>query len=284
LTPLVKGFELHELFARVMRDVRKESRQPDMKKDQPRLRRWGEERLAELKVEMPPPSEEVFEREKRAFLDDLDAFLAAECEGRHGRDPVGFEVTFGLPVDAADEEPLASTEPLVVDLGHGRRLRVRGRIDRINRVGPGKYEVVDYKTGGFWPDDWKGVFAGGTRLQHALYGRAAARILSKPGKAAEVVRGVYVFPSVNGHRRRKEIAAPATSELNSVLRDLLDVIGTGAFATSDGNGGCRWCEFAGACHAEDPAAPHDDAMRAKRKIENPANKVLDVYVRLRGRE
>jgi ATP-dependent helicase/nuclease subunit B len=285
LTARDKGSELHGLFARFMRDLRKQERDADLKKDLPRLHRWAEERLDELKVEMPPPSDELFEREKREFLDDLAAFLAAECEGRHGGPPVGIEVTFGLPRDEGDEEPLASEEPLVLDLGHGRRLRLHGRIDRINRVARGKYEVVDYKTGGYWADDWAGVFAGGSRLQHALYGRAAERLLEKAGKAAEVVRGVYVFPSVKGHRRRKEIAAPDTRELNAVLRGLMEVIADGAFSTSEENGNCRWCKFAAACHAEDPAAaPNEEATRAQRKVDNPANQVLDAFRQLRSHE
>jgi ATP-dependent helicase/nuclease subunit B len=237
---------------------------------------------------MPPPSEEVFAREKGEFLDDLVAFLAAECDGRHGGPVVGVEVTFGLPRDEEEEEPLASDEPLVLDLGHGRRLRVHGRIDRINQdktAGRGTYEVVDYKTGGYWADDWKGEFAGGTRLQHALYGRAAERLLASGGKAAKVLRGVYVFPSVRGHRRRKEIPAPDARTLNAVLRDLMDVIGEGAFVTAEDNGRCRWCEFAAACHAADRAAPpSEEATRAQRKIDNEANTVLDAFRSLRTHE
>jgi hypothetical protein len=285
LTPLMKGSELHALFARILRDVRDQSRAPDLKKDGRRLHAWGEARLEALRAEMPPPSDEVFAREARAFLDDLDAFLAAECDGRHGRHPVGFEVTFGMPLDEGDTEPLASVEPLVIGLGGTRRLVVRGRIDRINRDGPGRYEVVDYKTGGYYADDWTGTFAGGTRLQHALYGRAAEGLLAAAGKKkAEVVRGIYVFPAVKGHRRRKVIDAADTTTLPAVLRDLVDVIGTGAFAIADGKGKCRFCEFAAACHADDPAGPDDDVTRAARKIENAANTVLDPYRRLRRHE
>jgi dTDP-4-dehydrorhamnose reductase len=110
-------------------------------------------------------------------------------------------------------------------------------------------------------------------------------LLARTGRGAAVVRGVYVFPSVKGHRRRKEIAAPSTRKLNEVLRDLMDVIDQGAFATAEAKGTCRWCEFAAACHAEDPAAaPNDEATRAKRKVENPKNTALAAYVRLRSHE
>lgn len=285
LSSLTKGSELHALFARVLRFAREQKRAPDLEKDLPRLLTWGDARLTELRAEMPPPSDEVYARERREFLDDLDAFLRAECEGRHGRDPVGVEVSFGFPLGEGDDEPLDSAEPLVIDLGGARRLRVHGRIDRINRVAPGKYEVIDYKTGGYWAGAWDGVFAGGTRLQHSVYGRAAEGLLAAHRKTGHVVRGVYVFPAVKGHRRRKAIDAPTTSTLNGVLRQLLDVIGTGVFVIAEEKHGCRFCEFAGACHAGDPEGPNDEEeTRAAKKVENPTNTMLDVFRELRGHE
>jgi len=193
LDPLTKGSELHALFARFMRAMRDEKRRPSLKADLARLLAWGRERLEQLNVEMPAPSAEVCSRESREFLDDLEAFLVAECEGRHGIDPVGFEVGFGSAPDTAEGEPLASEEPLVLGLGHSRELRLHGRIDRINRLGPGEYEVVDYKTGSFWAPNWEGTFAGGTRLQHAIYGVAAAPLLRPIDPKARVTRGRYLF-------------------------------------------------------------------------------------------
>ena len=60
---------------------------------------------------------------------------------------------------------------------HGLALRVAGRMDRIDQVEPATFEILDYKTGKFWRDGWKGAFAGGARLQHALYGLAAVELL-----------------------------------------------------------------------------------------------------------
>jgi len=151
---------------------------------------------------------------------------------------------------------------------------LHGRIDRINRVGTAKYEVADYKTGGYWAPNWEGEFAGGTRLQHALYGLAATQLLKARDPKVRVVRGVYLFPAVKGHRRRKEIASPPKDKLVAVLRDLTDVIGRGAFASADGEESCKWCEFAAACHAKDVTC-------ASTKVENTANVVLEPYRRLR---
>lgn len=275
LDAATRGGELHDLFARIMRAIRAEKRKPNLAVDRPRLREMGQERLDELRVEMPPPSDEVFARESREFLDDLDAFIEAECDGLHGALPLGFEISFGFPLESDEEEPLASAEPTVIDLGDKRRMVLHGRIDRINRLGPGEYEVVDYKTGGYWPDNWKGEFAGGTRLQHAIYGVAAAELLKPGDPKARVVQGVYLFPAVKGRRRRKLIEAPSKMKIADVLRDLADVIGNGAFVSAEIEDRCKWCDFASACHAA-------DVNRAVGKIAGDTGAALDPYRRLRG--
>ena len=106
LDPLTKGSELHALFARFMRAMRDGKRRPTITRDLDRLRAWGQERLDGLAAEMPPPSGEVYARESREFLDDLESFLTAECDGRHGTDPVGFEVAFGAEPRRGEGDPL----------------------------------------------------------------------------------------------------------------------------------------------------------------------------------
>ncbi len=273
LPATTRGLELHALYARIMRAVRAEGREPSLQLDLARLHEWGRARLAELRQEMPPPSDEVCQRESREFLEDLDAFLAAECEGWHGRGAMSFEVSFGFPLTEGEEEPLASADPLVIDIGDGRRLVLHGRIDRINRIGAHEYEVADYK-GSYWPDDWQGTFAGGTRLQHAIYGAAAAQLLHAADPKARVVRGTYLFPRVRAHRARKFITAPSRQKLVAVLRDLADVIGIGAFAPATEGSPCTWCEFKSACHAG--GSDHTAA-----KVDDLGNGALAPYRRLR---
>ncbi|MFB3853734.1 MAG: PD-(D/E)XK nuclease family protein [Vicinamibacterales bacterium] len=274
LDPLTRGSELHELFARLVRTLRDEKREPDLRKDRARLAALGRKRLDELREEMPPPSEECFRRESRDFLDDLDVFIEAECEGRHGTEPVGIEVSFGLPLGDAGAEALSSGDPIPIDLGRGRQLLLRGRIDRINRLADGQYEVLDYKTGSYRPDEWRGAFAGGTRLQHALYGVAAEELLRRRCPRARVVLARYVFPAVKGHRRQKIIASPSRAKLSAVLDDVLDVVREGAFLPADAEEACKWCAFARACHSE-------DVSRAIAKRDNPENAMLEPLRRLR---
>ena len=127
---------------------------------------------------MPPPSDEVYARESREFLDDLESFLVAECEGRHGADPVGFEVAFGVPADEAEGEPLASATPLVLDAGRQAAARscTAGSIASTASA-PASTRWWTTRPAATGLRDWKGEFAGGTRLQHALYGAAAAPLL-----------------------------------------------------------------------------------------------------------
>ena len=58
-----------------------------------------------------------------------------------------------------------------------------------------EFQVLDYKTGGFWRDDWKGTFNGGRRLQHALYGLAAVELLRARYKKPKVTGAQYYFSS-----------------------------------------------------------------------------------------
>ena len=155
-----------------LRRCRDDNRRPDRKRDLKWLLDTARERLEELRIEMPPPSDEVYERETTDVLADLELFLDAECDGPTDRSPVGLEVAFGRSYggdDDDDREPLAQKEPVEIDLGGGLTFRITGRIDRIDKVGPSSFEVIDYKTGGYWADD---LGNRGVRRRHAPSARA----------------------------------------------------------------------------------------------------------------
>jgi ATP-dependent helicase/DNAse subunit B len=84
-------------------------------------------------------------------------------------------VAFG---GTTEGEALGQREPVTIDLGDGLRFKLRGRIDRLDKLADGTYEAVDYKTGGaFLPGGLDATFAGGRQLQHALYALAAVQLL-----------------------------------------------------------------------------------------------------------
>ena len=212
---------------------------------------------------MPPPSAEVRDRETRLLLDDLALFAEAEANLDPSRTPVGFEVSFGR-ADAVDDEPLAQADPVIIDLGRGLKLKIAGRIDRIDQVGPATFEIVDYKTGGYWADNWRGTFASGTRLQHALYGLAALELLKRQHKKAVVSGAEYYFPSAKGQQERKRIPTPSIARVGAVLADLREVIASGLFVHAPDEESCKWCDYGHACGQN--AAERAEAKQADPKL------------------
>ena len=247
LDPLTRGSELHELYAELLRRARDENRRAN-KKDGAWLIALAQERLRKLNEEMPAATVEILERESRDFLADVQLFLDAESEDSSSTS-IGLEVSFGRPLDD-DNEPLARPEAVEIDLGGDLVFRFAGRIDRIDRVGSASFEVLDYKTGGFWPDSWKGSFSGGNRLQHALYGLAAVELLKAHYKDPEITAGVYYFSSHKGRQERVSIPAPPKAAIAAVLGDLRDLVIKGQFIRTADEGNCRYCDFVAACGAE----------------------------------
>jgi ATP-dependent helicase/nuclease subunit B len=257
LDPLIRGTLLHDLFAGFWRRCRAERRRPAAGNDDAWLRRQGEQTLRDLKLEMPPPSREVDDRESAEFMEDLELFARAEIAADPARTPIGFEVGFGRG-DGTDVEALSQDDPIVLDLGGGLSVRVAGRIDRLDDLGSHRFEIVDYKTGRYFHQDWTGTFAGGRRLQHALYGLAAAELLRRTHPDAVVTGAQYYFPSAKGWQKRVRISAPPLASITGVLADLRDVVASGGFVHSqDRSGDCRFCDFGRACGRD----AHEHAKR-----------------------
>lgn len=267
LDALTRGSELHDLYAALLRRARDENRRPN-KKDKVWLIALAQERLRKLNEEMRAATAEIRERESKDFLADVELFLEAES-GDSTSTPVGFEVSFGRPLDD-DSEPLARSEAVEIDLGEGIVFRIAGRIDRIDKVGTASFEILDYKTGGFWRDNWQGSFNGGRRLQHALYGLAAVELLKARYKNPKVIAGVYYFSSHKGRQERVIIPTPANVDIAAVLGDLRDLIIAGQFIRTPDVNDCKFCNYTAACGGE-------VNRQAGEKLPDPK---LDTYRRL----
>jgi len=253
LDPLTRGSELHDIYAALLRRCRSDGRSADMAKDGAWLTTLATDTLGRLNREMPPATTEILERESRDFLADVDLFLDGECTAT-GAEPIGLEVSFGRPLGEGEEQ-LARAEPVDIDLGGGLTFRIAGRIDRIDKVGPAAFQVLDYKTGGFWRDNWKGTFNGGRRLQHALYGLAAVELLRARYKNPKVTGASYYFSSHKGRRERVYIPAPSQAQTAAVLGDLRKLIVDGTFVHAPDPKACKWCDYEAACDG----AVHEEA-------------------------
>jgi ATP-dependent helicase/nuclease subunit B len=194
--------------------------------------------------------------------------------------PIAFEVAFAGRGDPG-AEPLGRPDPVAVTLP-GLRFLLGGRIDRIDRLPDGRYEVVDYKTGRCYRSDYRKTFRNGRLLQHALYTLAAEELLRSGGDpGATVVGGRYDFPSVKGGGQSLRIARPGPSTLASVLGEILGLISGGAFMASahaKNKEDCKFCDFSPLCGGEVAVT------RAAVKLANDRNTALECYRRLQGED
>jgi len=277
LDALTRGSLLHDLFAQMMRHLRAKHEKPDPARHLPWLKARADAALATRRDEMPPPSDEVFTRERDDIYRDLEVFLNAESKtAAEGVTPIGFEVGFAGHGEVGDE-PLSQADPVELRLP-AARFRLNGRIDRIDRLRDGAYQVVDYKTGSlYWPSYQK-VFRHGRLLQHALYAVAGESLLrTKQDKTAKVTSGRYSFPSAKGAGRSRVIARPPDRDLGRVVAAVLDIVAAGAFmARTDPKDKkvCEFCDFAEMCGGT-PVVE-----QAAVKLANAANTALQPWRRL----
>lgn len=222
---------------------------------------WGEddrERLLALAREVfaryerrRPAGPRLFHRSLREDLEEsLLRFLEADDARLRasGARPVAVEREFG---------PESGSPPVVVDLGGGRgRVLLCGRVDRVDALPGGGWEVVDYKTGrrpslSAKPDD---PLRGGRRVQLAVYGLAAQEWAAS--SAAHVrCRLAHVRADVAPARVLEEaegVGADVACRLVEVLEALWDLAASGLFppvpgGTTERHENCGGCDFDRLC-------------------------------------
>jgi len=266
LQPTERGNLLHAIYARFLRKLRAEGRRP-AKSDAEQLHGLAALMIEEFQAQIPPPSEGVLAREIVQLRRDLDFFLKDEVASPE-RTPVALEVAFGF-LDPGNEEPLATADPVPIDLGNGQRILLRGRIDRIDRLADGRYEVIDYKTGGLYRKKYTGTFGGGKLLQHALYSRAARELLLSLDPAPRLGPSTYYFASEKGAAQR--VSFPAELDVSPVLRDLAEAIASGVFPSTVDDDDYKWCDYSRGCIS--------NAARTAAKIAS-GNAAMAAYKRL----
>lgn len=185
--------------------------------DPERLRALAEEVCNEFAARGRAGRQVYWRRDRSRILTDLDRFLTDDLAWRaeSGAAPLGTEHRF----DA------------VIPLPTGGGLRVRGAIDRVDRLPDGGLVVFDYKTGrstsyaGLGEDD---PHQGGTRLQPVLYGVGARRAL---GGGALPVRFEYWFVTERGSFDRcgYDITDEVMADVGEALVTITDGIGRGLF-------------------------------------------------------
>lgn len=264
LDPLERGLVFHQVAEAFLRERRREHELPveDTPANRERLAVMTDEALGRLVEGSPPRHRLLWDMARERLHDLLRRWLAREAGHRRGT-PAHFELGFGLPRDAESDER-HSPEPLVVELGDGRSLRVIGKIDRIDVKPDGTLVVRDYKAGRAPRDDVAaGHFRGGRQLQIPFYVRAAAMLL--PGRTVSEAFLDYV----DGGRMVSFDPARVSGEaFLALLRSLVDVMAQGLFLQDAS--ACRFCDFTRVCGP----APLIAARQSRKRRDRRASVIL----------
>ncbi|HEX7704922.1 MAG TPA: PD-(D/E)XK nuclease family protein [Thermoanaerobaculia bacterium] len=277
LDPRHRGSLLHEVFERTMKVLCESGQRPALERHLELMATIADEELEQWRGIIPPPNEPAFERQRLDVLATCEAFLRLEEKACSDAQPMFFELPFGFT--EAEEHPAGMIEPLTIDLGGGRSVKLRGRIDRVDRLDSGGWTVWDYKTGSTFGFGGAWTFAGGRKVQHAIYARATEAILRERGidPAPVIVSSGYSFPTVKGlgERHAKKVDG---GSLVTVLNQIFDVIGSGFFPHPEDDSECTYCEYAAVCGGAKEAA-----SRSKAKLEaNEANEAVVKWRSLRA--
>ena len=272
LQPYEFGNLLHELFHDFLGVLAGRGERPTSSA-LPELEVVAGRHLARYRERVPPPTEASFEAQREELLAACAILLAGEEREAGGRRPRFFEVPFGMPEEGG---PAGSALPVEVDVSSGRFL-LRGRIDRIDEAGEGRWSVWDYKSGSQRRFRDETALDKGRRLQHVLYARAAESLLRSHGENVKEVEAGYIFPTRRGTGWRFVPPPLSRARVDGVLTDLLDLTANGAFVHSPDPEDCLYCDFQPICG--DVARISE---RAGDKLADESNESLQPFRVLRG--
>jgi RecB family exonuclease len=204
--------------------------------------------------------------------------------GREREDPltgalpnVACEARFGRRRTGEQRTTLSRDEPIELEVD-GRRLRLTGRIDRINwRDDRARFRVIDYKTGKVRSEK-SGELQGGRMLQLPLYVLAGAALLDTDPRGGDAA---YVYPTRRGQFKTVDWSgddlASRHDEVVALLGAILDGIRRGDFMVApwDADKACRYCDF-------DPICPRGRSAYVKRKAADDRLTVFATTVRSVG--
>lgn len=276
LDPLAAGSLLHGVFERFFRARLERDEAPCAADHWPELQAILQAAIDEFREQYPPPSPSVFEAQCGQFRRAAWIMLAEEEEFRRrtGSRPVYLEACLGLAPGAGT--PLDDAEPVPVELGDGRRLRVCGKVDRVDRVGEHEYAIWDYKTGSAWKYRPGDPFRQGRVVQPALYLAMVARRLKQVAPGARVGQFGFFFPSAKERGRRIQWNAAQLAEGRRVLGALANVAAQGAFLATDDPSDCTYCDYLPIC-----GDPRSVAESSRVKLA-AGEEILGDMARLRG--
>lgn len=280
LDPLEQGTLLHAVFCDFIRALQdRGDLPPDFERDRADLHEILDGYIERMKIEKPPPPDpDVFTLEQRALAATADSFLQMESEFCRRHEPVACELAVGVPPEG-DGTAYDLAEAVEVLMPNGRTVRVRCKLDRVDRVLAGKgdeYIVCDYKTGKSDKYRRHGPFHDGRFMQAAIYPVAAEAALRELHGEGVITSFEYVFPGPGEFKRMRWDVA-GLGEGMVILELLCEMITSGCFAFTTDKSDTNYSDYKAAFGDRDEAV-----VGIARKLANPANEMLDPYRALRA--
>lgn len=247
LDSLQRGSLLHSIYEKFYKEIIKKDKKVEYNKHKGLMNSIVEKEVKKMREEITPPSELVYESEVEEIKNSTDLFLKKEEENDKSLKPVYFEFKFGF---SSDEN---NSEEVRLNLPSGKSIKLRGKIDRIDKIDKDTYNIIDYKTGSTYRYNNSDYFKKGTQLQHAVYALAFEKIMDRK---VEVNKSIYYFPTIKGEGikivRMKE-GLNNREDVKKLIDDLLDIIAEGNFAMAKYDyktRACRYCDYNKICNRE----------------------------------
>ncbi|WP_138494061.1 PD-(D/E)XK nuclease family protein [Paenibacillus pinistramenti] len=243
-----RGSLLHDIFRRYLEEVTAQGAQPAAH-DQNRLNEIAEAVIEETVHFIPAPNPHVFAKECGELRRDVDIFYRHEVLKTD--QPYLFELELAAP----------NGEPMELQLPGGIRFRLKGFVDRVDRIGPHEYRIIDYKTGSTSKYKESEYFSGGSQLQHALYSMAVEQWLRDTGidPEARVTEAEYYFPTERGRGEYVRRTQNRRDDVVTILGQLLESQKKGIYVPTHNKKMCGWCDYNAVC------GPHSEWMAFKRQ-------------------
>ncbi|MFP4015892.1 MAG: PD-(D/E)XK nuclease family protein, partial [Halanaerobiales bacterium] len=286
LDPLMRGSLLHKIYELFYQEISSRGEKPSVRKHFNLLYQIAEEAIDQLRQELQPPSEIVFQIERDEILQSCQVFLASEEDNTGKAKPTYFELAFGFgkydtenmddtDEDRYQEDDIEAGPPVEIDLGNGKSIRLRGRIDRVDQIDENTYNIIDYKTGSTYNFYQHNYFLEGRQLQHALYALALEEIFTDD---ISVNLAGYIFPSLKGEGQRFmrpiQNDSGRREDVREIINILLDVISSGTMVMTNDDGECKFCDYRIICD------PENMIPLIKKLRKDPENAEFDTIRRL----
>ena len=215
LDPAQRGSLLHEVFQLFSRKMMIEA--PDSKGKKKIINEILDTVLERYKLEVPVPAISAYSHEVQILRNDLEVFLGIDSKLCR---PHQLEYEFGY----------GENDPVKISIGGDSYIHIKGKIDRIDIDSDGNYHVWDYKTGSAYSFNRGDYMAGGSQIQHILYGRVVQETMGK------VVKSGYILPTEKALSSGKGIVFerdPGQQIWQEGLGIIFDLMAGGLFMISD---------------------------------------------------